>query len=523
MRISTALFLILLPANALCAQQPAQPITCKSAPAVADEGTRALAAEHFADAESFYIAQLASTPTLAVYSGLVDAHIGADHIDQALATARQAVAATPNSGAATALLGDAELRAAQISEAEADYLAAVKMDFCSARAHYGLARLEALAAHNASAQKELITAHRLAITDAHISEALFATLPPAMHAKGLRNLLASVTDLPTARRANLDEQAALLERGATCQQAATSATTKVDLTRLYYGGDTLRDFGLHAIVNQADSVNLELDSTASGIVLTQTDATRLRIAPADPDHTTAPYLGYADTLKIGPLTFHGCGVSVVPDAQLASRYSLIGLDFFRNSLIDINWKGPELTLTPYPEANPTTLTDATVPPAEKDWTPILIDRARILMATTINKAPNGLFLLDTSRTPVVLSPTTVAAYMPGASSIGIYGVSGPVLRLYSQEKVSDLNRTDIISPEGKLLHVTVPVKSTLLQFGGTSHLPTGVVSFDITPISHDAGLEISGIVGYPVLSFYYVGIDYRNARIKLTQDVGYSH
>jgi tetratricopeptide (TPR) repeat protein len=517
-----ALLLLLLPASTLLAQQaPPAAVSCSVEAVAPTDGSRALAAERYADAETFYAAQMKAKPSITAYAGLVDAQIQLDKVDQALSTAKDAVAALPNSAEAEALLGDAKFRASEIDDASAAYSAALKIDRCTARAYFGIARIDDISSMHLKAQKEMLLAHHLAITNSRISEAYFATLPPAIHAKGLRNLLASATDLSPAHRQHLDEQASLLERDFVCTSSLPDGTVKVPLVPLLIQGDFIRDFGLKVVFNEKDSANLELDSTVSGIVLSETEANRLKVTPAVPTSTKAPYLGYVESITVANLHYANCPVHVVPDGDLGNgehqRYSVIGTDFFRNSLISITWVAKEMTLSPRPGPS-NTLTDAVTPATEKGWARVYLDGNRILLPTSINKKMSGLFLLDTAYAPVVLSPSTAAAFRPAVDNdLRIVGVSGPLVRVFLRDG-GPLDRTTFSDPKGHLLPVSHTEKLTEFGFAGNAKLETKVYSFDIDQLSHRAGVEINGLFGFHTLREYFIDIDYTNGLVRLKWD-----
>jgi hypothetical protein len=553
MRIKNALLLLFLSASALYAQQaPPATVTCKADAAAATDGSRALAAERYAEAEAYYSAQAGKAPTITVYAGLVDAQIQQDKVADALSSAKRAVAALPASGEAEALLGDAELRASHFDEASAAYASALKLDGCSARAHFGFGRMEGLYSRHASEQKQYAIAHRLALGNAHISEVTFATLPPAMHAKGLRNILVSATDLTPAHRQRLEQQAALLEAGATCHPAQVDGA-KLTLTPIFFNGVITRDYALRVANGPTTALNLELDSTAAGIVLTSTDAKKLNVKPAVADQTNVPYLGYVDSLQIGPMQYGKCAVSVVSDSELGHHYSVIGTSFFHDFRMHLDWVAKQITLNPYPGAPVISAEsapiDAATPPAEQTWSHAVIDDSRILVPAMVEKRPVGLVLLDTSNTLNMLSPASATPFKPTMDqTINVEGVSGPLVRIFRKDGGGNANVSDVIGLDGVTDSLVETAMTNKEGGGGTErvssvattngkNLPIKIVgdrlsvafaanqppdfplfSFDITPASHAAGLEISGILGYTVLRQYYVDIDYRNGLVNLTYD-----
>jgi tetratricopeptide (TPR) repeat protein len=534
MRIRNALLLLLLPAAPLLAQQaPPTAVTCTAYTTAPTDGSRALAAERYAEAETFYAAQIGAKPSIIVYAGLVDAQIQLNKVDQALATAKHAVAALPNSGEAQALLGDAELRASHVDEANTAYAAALKLDKCSARAHFGFGRIEDLYSRHASAQKQYALAHRLTPADAHISEVTFATLPPAPHVKGLRNILASATDLLPAHRQRLEQQAALLEAGAICRPAQTDGA-KLTFTPILFNGVVTRGYALRVTTpGSSTPVNLELDSTAPGIDLSDADAKKLNVQPAVAGQATAPYLGYVDSLQIGPMQFAKCSVSVVLNAELGHRYSVISTSFFRDFRQHIDWVVKTLTLSAYPGAQVLAAKaapmDAVMLGNEQNWAHALIDDNRILVPALVEKKPVGLIMIDTSYTLNMLSPAAATPFKPAMDhTVSVVGVSGNLVRIFRRDGGADPDRSEVIGLDGDSSTSNgknVPIKAVgahlSVAFAGNQPPDFALHSFDISAASHSAGLEIAGIVGYTVLQQYFVDIDYRNGLVNLTYDEGF--
>jgi hypothetical protein len=457
----------------------------------------------------------------------VHSQIQRNEVAEALATANRAVAALPRSAEAHVLVGDAELRAGHLPEAAAAYTEARSLDPCSAGAHFGNGRLLLLSSMRQSGLKELALAHRLALTDSEISETLFSLLPPAMHAKGLRNLLASATDISPARRQRLEQQAALLEMGATCHPPEIISSTNIVLTPMFFNGVYPRDYGLHVGAGSA-AANLELDSTATGIVLSTTDAKKLNVIPAVAGQTVAPYLGYLNSVQIGSLSYGKCAVSVVSDAALGHSYSVIGTSFFQDSLIHIDWVAKQITLAPYPgarvitaEANPV---DASIPASEKDWVHAIVDDGRVLVPVAVEKHPAGLVMLDTAGTLNMLSPfaaATASLKTKVDASVSVIGVSGPLVRIFRKQGGGDINQSSVLFPDGKDVIIHTIGDQMAVVFAGNEPPVFSLYSFDNGLASHAAGLEIGGIIGYSVLQQYFIDIDYRGGLVHLKYDIGF--
>lgn len=75
----------------------------------------------------------------------------------------------------------------------------------------------------------------------------------------------------------------------------------------------------------------------------------------------------------------------------------------------------------------------------------------------------------------------------------VKGISGSVKNVYSANKA-------------------------VLQFGGLRQENQDMLSFDTTSISNNAGTEISGFLGFILLRFLDVKIDYRDALVDFKYD-----
>jgi tetratricopeptide (TPR) repeat protein len=96
----------------------------------------------FAEAEASYRALLKTDSKLvSAQVGLVRAMLRQQKIDESLDAVNTALTAKPDSAALLSAKGDVQFRRAEMSEAEASYLAAKKLDPKDVRAYLGLAHL----------------------------------------------------------------------------------------------------------------------------------------------------------------------------------------------------------------------------------------------------------------------------------------------------------------------------------------------------------------------------------------------
>jgi hypothetical protein len=117
---------------------------------------------------------------------------------------------------------------------------------------------------------------------------------------------------------------------------------------------------------------LELDSSVSGILIDEKHATKAGVQPLIAGATTVPYSGVIDLIKIGGVQYKDCPVRVVSATTLAGANGLIGVDFFREHLIHIDYPDQSVTLSPLPAAPLAAPANerSIVTPTEKEWSPV---------------------------------------------------------------------------------------------------------------------------------------------------------
>jgi tetratricopeptide (TPR) repeat protein len=502
----------------------AQGIKCSIAPIANTPAHQAFNTGDSAQAESLAAAQVASTPTASNYAILVQSQLDQNKLQEAIASANKAVAALPTSAEALALLGDAEFRSGQIPEAAAVYVKAIGLDRCSAAAHFGFARLNDLVGRHLTAAKEFNFAHRLAPADPTITAAFLETVPLEQRLPPLRSFLAGHPVLPPAQLERLSNEFATLDQHLACAPAAPFTTHSISLDKIYQNGRFIRSWGIKTRVNDTALPLLELDSSVDGIILKADDAAKAHVHPLTTTKADSIYKGVADELRIGDLTFKGCPVTVVPNNVVDNRNSLIGTSFFRDHVIHIDYVAMTLSLTPLPVAPGSTseLTDQFVAADEKDWSPVYVAGPNVLLPTLINKKGPYLFAVDTGSTYSILSPAVTNKELSGAkdATLNLQGYAGTIVKVIPRDggAAGVVDSTDVHNPAGAFLRVSRPVKFPVYRFASNEFPDETAVSFDITPVSHSIGVEVSGLLGFQILSYYSLDINYRDALARVLFD-----
>jgi hypothetical protein len=496
-------------------------------PPAPDEALMAFASGNTERAETLYAAQVASSSSASAYVGLIRTQLAGNKLSAARATVKNALVAMPTSADVQAAMGDYLLRSGQIPEAAIGYSRAIALDVCSARGHFGMGRINRLLSHHLASEHELNIAHKIAPLDPEVTDAFLTSLPEADRTESLEAFLSSKPVLPPDRVNELTRQLTILQAHKFCTEVEPPQIAKLPLKPIMENGTLIRSWGFTTQLNH-DVELLELDSSVSGILIDEKHAAKVGVQPLIAGANKVPYDGFIDEIKIGSVKYRDCPVRVVATSTLADANGLIGLSFFRDHLIHIDYPDQSVTLGPLP-ALPLAASSANdrpiITPTEKDWSQVYIDGTNIFVPALINKQGPYLFVLDTGAVRTFLSPEVANTTLGKTtdSSVALRGVSGPVVKVIPKEGGGDRNRADIYSNDGSLLRVYRPLKFPTLRFAGTEFAAPGALSFDLTPKSHATGIEVSGLLGFDVIRSFLIDVNYRDglARILFDQNRRY--
>ena len=504
------------PARQHCSVQTARPLT---------EADHALMEGHAAAAEGLSAAQLASTPSTSAYASIIRAQLQQNKLTEALASGKAAVGAFPNSAETYSALGDVLIRLGEIPEASLAFSKALSLDQCSPRAHLGWGRVNGFISHRATETHELAAAHMLAPADSEITAAWVETLPLDLRAAPLTALLASTPALAPDIIQHLATELAIDEQHKLCLPSETIGTKSLELQPIPFRGTYTRSWALKVTVNSAQLPLVELDSSVNGIILNPKDALKAGVRPIGPPPTSpgATYTAIADHIKIGSIEYHDCPVRVASSEQLAGANSLIGIDFFRDNIIHIDYAEERLNLSPLPplpDSAPGRALDGFIPPTQKNWTPVYVTGSTVLVPTLLDKKGPFLFLLDTGSWSAVMSPSVVSQLLIASNDLTAdrMGVSADIVRILPHEGGAFTDRADILGADGTRLKMTRPLKLPVISFANNSVEDDGALSFDLSALSHSTGLEVSGMFGFRILQQYAFDLDYRDGLVHFVFD-----
>ena len=476
-------------------------------------------------------------------AGIVRIYLKQKNVDQAAHAAEQGLAQT-NSARMKIAQAEVWFRQGKISESEKQWVEVINSGHPEARAFLGLARVRDAIAMYKSAKKMIDKAHELDPSDPDIQEEWIGTLSRSERIKYLETSLAGDNIWDAEQRSEeanylqyLKERAK--QKNGSCHLVSNVTHTETPLTRLLIDPQHIRGYGLAVALN-GHKHSLMLDTGASGILVKRSIAEHAGISKisetkvwgiGDKGRRNA-YIGIADSIKIGELEFQNCPVEVIEGRSVAEEDGLIGADVFENFLVDIDFPNEKLKLSELPKrpgepdaklalkseeddsdeetsGDPMKSADAkTSPPVsfsgpqDRYIAPEMQSYSRVfrfghdlLVPTSIGNVPNKLFVMDTGSMFNFISPTAareVTKVHTDGDTV-VKGISGRVDQVYSANKA-------------------------VLQFGHLRQENQDMTAFDTKPISDGVGTEVSGFLGFVLLRFLDIKIDYRDALIDFQYD-----
>lgn len=499
-----------------------------SAPSDAD---RAMLTRRYADAERLYSDALTANPnSTAAMAGLVRALLAEEKLQDALAQAVKFNAAHPNDPALLDALGEVRFRRGEVQEAASSFVQSNKLDPCSGITHFDVAQFLNLSGKYLTAQELLDEAHQLAPNNPQITRRWRVThaIPPtpeqqlALLKERLANPPPTMTDEMRDGIEAAIKGIETREKG-TCQLVSPVTEAKLPIVPIAEGISTLQEemhgAGLDVQFN-GKRKRLEIDTGASGILLSRGAAKSAGLIPEleikaggiGDEGLTNAYVTHVDDIKLGNMEFKNCQVQVL-EKNVLGVDGLIGPDVFRDYLVTLDIPGREMRLGPLPkrpdeaakaaslatsdvQETPLSIADRAqdpyVAPEMKDWTPVFRAGHYLIFPTKIGAAPIKLFMMDTGAQTGMITPAAAreVTHVSADDRMHVTGINGEVKTVLVADKVT-------------------------ITFANVSQMLSGLTSYDSSMLSHSAGVEISGLIGFPTLRELVIAIDYRDNLVKV--------
>lgn len=502
---------------------PAAPVTksCMVDTTPPTTGETALNKRDAVGAEKLFRDVLAKSPSSDdIHEALVRALLEQDKVDDAAheADAWAKVATAPNSMLLIAQ-GDVMLRQGDPAGALTLFGKARMADLCNARALYGMAEVYNLAGFHATAQRDIEHAYLLHPTDDDIHGWWISTRPRKERLALLADYAEHSDQQTDEQRKKLKEELAKesVSHNSDCRIASGSPKeTKVPMAQMLDGPNNFVGWGLDVQFN-GKKRRLQIDTGASGITISRSAAMSLGIVRDDTskiggigdDGNVRTSIAHVPSIKIGGVEFTNCPVEIIEKFNVLDSDGLIGTDVFNSSQVTLDFPQHELRLAPLPDRpgdkpdmqaagddEVVVAHDPYVAPEMAKWLRIYRSGHQLLMPTGFadtkrikdeSSWKDGLFLLDTGSYDNLISPKAVRQVTKVSRDYDdqIQGISGEVKKVYEAGQFT-------------------------LAFAGLRLDAPSMRAIDLTSISHDAGVEVSGLIGAPALFQLVMHIDYRD-------------
>ena len=522
----------LAPLCLVAAVVPAHAIECHVRSTPLSPGDLAMAHYDYAKAESLYAAEIqAASPSGTqpspdadrLHAALIRAQIRQSEIAAAEKDAAAWSGAQPGNAWALVALGEVQWREGRPDEAIQSLDHARSIDFCNPQAHADTATIYRMAGLYASAARELTTARRVDPVDPQIELAWLNLQPPATKLTEITSLLSNATFLSANETNNLarEKQRLFNPPLVGCHLATSTASTSIPFRAIQDGPNAPTYWGLDVSFNGKNR-RLEIDTGASGLLLTKAAANALHLEPErsikingiGDNGAVDSFIARVKSIKIGGLEFQDCDVQVLGTTPkgMAAKDGLIGGNVFAHFLLTLDFPGQVLKLDPLPQrpgdtaAAPALDTgaasvyqapqDAYRDPSMKDWDLVWRSGHDLIIRVGLNAPmPRRLFILDTGSSLDLISPEAAkeVGKVSSGSFVNVTGISG----------------------EAKKTWTTGPLKLYFSRFVAPN---TGMISIDTTHLAGDSGIEISGLIGAPTLHQLTFSIDYRDNLVHFSYD-----
>ena len=497
----------------------------------ASDADKALLAADVSRAELLYRDALKTMPNeVKLQTGLVHSLLRQKKLQEASDAANVALAAAPQEASLIALRGEVEYRQGMPWSAGKSAEEARKLDPCDVRAILLSARLARLASMFATSNRLIRDAHQLDPQDPEIRIEWIGTLPLKERALELDAYLhqsnGKTEDELREMRLAADHWKKLLnEPHKSCHLVSSVRATETPFIRPYSDSSERRKFYLEVQFNNR-STHLEIDTGSTGLVVTQEAAERAGLKAfsqaemsgfGDEGHRTA-YTAFADSVRIGKLEFQDCAVEVLSDKYMPSNADgVIGMDVFSDFLVTLDFPTRKLTLAPLPPLPGESTRDAPelmaheassdekdhasephdryVAPEMKDYTRVYRIGHNLILPASLNDQKISLFILDTGAWSTMIAPEAAreVTKVRNDYDVALRGISGSVNKVYSADSVT-------------------------FRFANLSQKTTGILSIDMSKLSQEVGMEISGLLGATTLKQLTMHIDYRDGLVKFDYD-----
>ncbi|MFZ0962358.1 MAG: retropepsin-like aspartic protease [Terriglobia bacterium] len=244
---------------------------------------------------------------------------------------------------------------------------------------------------------------------------------------------------------------------------------------------------LHVSINGGRPLRMVLDSGAGFVVVSAKVGRALGLSSGSEMDlvglgTRPAKMGIAEKVEVGNVSFRNCRVAMVQGKVIEGADGVIPLAMFSDFLIRLDLPGRTLALIPY----------AGEPRPEVSSLRADGETGFLLVGALLNRTYHGYVVLDTG------------AFCSGVSRemAGALNNSRPLGSLPIGAATG--------AATGQLLPGAVH-----FEIAGQDLVPNEIVALDLLNLSRHCGMEVVGVIGFPVLRPYVLSVDYRNRSVRI--------
>jgi tetratricopeptide (TPR) repeat protein len=435
------------------------------------------------------------------YAGLIQSYLKMDDVAAADDAANQALHKLPQSAIVHAVRGDVYFRQGLLAEAESEYRAGLALDKNCARAELGMGKLYSAVADNRRAKEHFARAHELDPDDGDALYRWAVLLPYPESANQLEKHLSEYHSTPQEERR--EREFIGLVRGIGDREVWVGPEdikpTEIRLEQLSPRPGMLLGLGVQVKFPNNARATLLLDTGANWMTIPQKLAGKIGarkiagyasegVGDAGP---AGGYFAWVDRISVGDVEFHDCVVHVITKSDVSDVDGVTGTNIFAKYWVTIHFPERKLLLEPLPEQQ-TNEGERVVPRANGDYGLATFSFGHVLLLNTlVNNSGSGLFVLDSGANVSSISPQ----------------LAGRVGKLSQSH-----NR--ITGMSGAVNDVSV-LQDAVLKFASVAEPKHDLTAFDPHALSQQLGTEVSGFIGFDLLSRMTVRINYRDGEIAI--------
>jgi tetratricopeptide (TPR) repeat protein len=435
--------------------------------------------------------------------GLVHSLLRAEKLHEAFQAGKAAQNALPGRVEIRVAFGDVVYRMGSFDDAYKLYLSGITLDDHCARCFLGAALVHRASFRRKSARACFVKAYELDPNDPDIIRGYSATLPGDED----RALLLEKF-LQLARNEDLRHLNAIRDGLEFFKKKDKSKSTelvseyrpyRIKLQTLMHDPQRgSNGMGLAVSFNGRKPLLLEVDTGASGVILNPAAAGRAGVASLSTAHMLgigdggdqSTKVGIAEQMRIGDVEFANFPVEIGERKFMEDVQGLIGTDVFSRFLIKLNIPESVMELTPFPP----------FPDGNEDWDAHDRQVSEATPASVLARRTSHLLLVRT----LVNENRLVWFGVDTGSSANL--INEELARKTTRVGADDRIRLKGVSGDVKNVLVARSVK---LQFGHFTQDNDGMVAYDMKSMNRSQGVEVSGLLGWPILRQLIVTLNYR--------------